>query len=134
VSDFELTGKVCVVTGAGRGIGRGMAEGPARHGAIVVLSGRTRATLEETAAVIGERVLVRTADVSKETDVLVLCDAVLTRFGRIDVLVNNAGVNPIFKGSSAPLCPSGRTSSTSTSRGYSCAASISARRSGKAGR
>ena len=47
VSDFDLTGKVCIVTGAGRGIGRGMAEGLARHGATVVLSGRTRATLDE---------------------------------------------------------------------------------------
>jgi NAD(P)-dependent dehydrogenase (short-subunit alcohol dehydrogenase family) len=82
VSDFDLTGKVCIVTGAGRGIGRGMAEGLARHGATVVLSGRTKETLEETAAAIGERAIVVTADVSKE----------------IDVLVNNAGVNAIFKG------------------------------------
>ena len=39
-NDFNLTGKVCIVTGAGRGIGRGMAEGLARHGATVVLAGR----------------------------------------------------------------------------------------------
>ena len=55
MSDFDLTGKVCVVTGAGRGIGRGMAEGLARHGATVVLSGRTQTTLEETAAAIGDK-------------------------------------------------------------------------------
>jgi NAD(P)-dependent dehydrogenase (short-subunit alcohol dehydrogenase family) len=96
--DFDLTGKVCVVTGAGRGIGRGMAEGLARNGATVVLAGRTRATLEEAAAAIGERTMVQTADVSKEADVEALRDAAITRFGKIDVLVNNAGVDPIFKG------------------------------------
>jgi gluconate 5-dehydrogenase len=95
--DFDLTGKVCIVTGAGRGIGRGMAEGLARNGATVVLSGRTRATLEDAAASIGDRAMVQPTDVSKEADVVALRDAVLTRFGKIDVLVNNAGVDPIFK-------------------------------------
>ena len=98
MSDFDLTGKVCIVTGAGRGIGRGMAEGLARHGATVVLTGRTRATLEEAASSIGDKAIVETADVSKEADVLALRDAVLQRCGKIDVLVNNAGVNAIFKG------------------------------------
>ena len=97
-NDFDLTGKVCIVTGAGRGIGRGMAEALARFGATVVLSGRTRATLEETAAAIGETASVVTADVASEADVVALRDAVLQRFGKIDVLVNNAGVNAIFKG------------------------------------
>jgi len=98
VSDFDLTGRICIVTGAGRGIGRGMAEGLARHGATVILSGRTRATLEDAASAIGAAAWVHVADVSKEADVLALRDAVLARHGRIDVLVNNAGVNPIFKG------------------------------------
>ena len=96
-NDFDLTGKVCVVTGGGRGIGRGMAEGLARHGATVVLSGRTQATLEEAAAAIGDRASVQTCDVSNETDVVALRDAVLAKHGKIDVLVNNAGVDPIFK-------------------------------------
>jgi len=98
VSEFDLTGKVCVVTGAGRGIGRGMAEALARHGGFVALAGRTQATLNEAAAAIGERAMVHVADVGRESDVLALRDAVLARHGRIDVLVNNAGVNPIFRG------------------------------------
>ena len=94
---FDLGGKVCVVTGAGRGIGRGMAEALARHGGFVVLVGRTLATLEDAASAIGDRCMVQVADVSREADVLALQDAVLARCGRIDVLVNNAGVNPIFR-------------------------------------
>jgi gluconate 5-dehydrogenase len=98
VSDFDLTGKICIVTGGGRGIGRGMAEGLARHGALVVLAGRTKETLDRTADAIGARARTHVADVAKEADVLALRDAVLARYGRIDVLVNNAGVNPLFRG------------------------------------
>jgi gluconate 5-dehydrogenase len=98
VSDFDLTGKICIVTGGGRGIGRGMAEGLARQGALVVLAGRTKETLDRTADAIGARARTHVADVAKEADVLGLRDAVLARYGRIDVLVNNAGVNPLFRG------------------------------------
>ena len=98
MSEFDLTGRVAVVTGGGRGIGRAIAAGLARHGAHVVLSGRTEATLLDSAKAIGERASTQVADVSREADVLALRDAVLTRHGRIDVLVNNAGINPIFRG------------------------------------
>ena len=97
MSDFDLTGKVCIVTGGGRGIGRGMAEGLYRHGATVVLAGRTLAVLEEAAAAMGDRAVAIPCDVAAEDQVIALRDAVLHRFGRIDVLVNNAGVDPIFK-------------------------------------
>jgi NAD(P)-dependent dehydrogenase (short-subunit alcohol dehydrogenase family) len=95
--EFDLSGMVAVVTGGGRGLGRAIAEGLARHGARLVLCGRNPATLETAAREIGGETLAHPADVATEADVLALRDAALARFGRIDVLVNNAGVNPIYK-------------------------------------
>jgi gluconate 5-dehydrogenase len=96
-TDFDMTGKVCIVTGGGRGIGRGMAEGLYRHGATVVLSGRNGDVLNEAASAMGERAVGIPCDVSQEDQVIALRDTVMAKFGKIDVLVNNAGVDPIFK-------------------------------------
>ena len=95
---FDLTGHVAVVTGGGRGLGRAIAEGLARHGASLVLCGRDAATLDAAAADMGGDVLAVAADVSREEDVLRVRDAALARFGAVHVLVNNAGVNPIYAG------------------------------------
>ncbi|MBV9654837.1 MAG: glucose 1-dehydrogenase [Acetobacteraceae bacterium] len=98
---FDLAGKVAVVTGGGRGIGYGIAEGLARSGARVVLSGRTQTTLDEAAGRLREQGLdaaALTSDVSREEDVVVLRDSVASLFGTVDILVNNAGVNPIYRG------------------------------------
>ena len=98
---FDLAGQVAVVTGGGRGLGRAIAAGLAAHGAKVVVCGRTEATLQEAADALragGAEVHAQVADVSREADVLALRDAALQRFGGIDVLVNNAGVNPIYRG------------------------------------
>ncbi len=98
MTTFDLTGLVAVVTGGGRGIGRAMARGLAAHGATIALCGRTLQTLEAVRAEIGGDTLAHVADVAIEADVLALRDAVLARYGRIDVLVCNAGINPIYKG------------------------------------
>ena len=63
VSEFDLSGKVCIITGAGRGIGRAIAEGLARHGARVELAGRTAETLGHAAGAIGARARIHVTDV-----------------------------------------------------------------------
>ena len=94
---FDLTGKVALVTGGGRGLGRAIARGLAAHGADLIICGRTPATLAALAAELGGNTLAHAADIAHEPDVLALRDATLARFGRIDILVCNAGVNPIYK-------------------------------------
>ena len=98
MSAFDLDGRVVVVTGGGRGIGRAIAQGMAAHGARLVICGRTAGTLATAAAEIGGDTMAHVADVADEASVVGLRDAVLARFGRIDALVCNAGVNPIYKG------------------------------------
>ncbi|MFG1379185.1 SDR family NAD(P)-dependent oxidoreductase [Xanthobacter autotrophicus] len=95
-----LQGKIVIVTGGGRGLGRAISEGFAAAGAHVVLTGRTAATVEEAATAIaaqGGAAEGIAADVSREDDVDALCRAVVERHSRIDALVNNAGVNPWYK-------------------------------------
>ncbi|MFG1372007.1 SDR family NAD(P)-dependent oxidoreductase [Xanthobacter oligotrophicus] len=95
-----LQGKIVIVTGGGRGLGRAISEGFAAAGAHVVLTGRTAATVEEASAAIaaqGGAAEGFAADVSREDDVDALCRAVVARHGRIDALVNNAGINPWYK-------------------------------------
>jgi NAD(P)-dependent dehydrogenase (short-subunit alcohol dehydrogenase family) len=92
----SLAGKVAVVTGAGTGIGRAAAIALARAGAQVALSGRRAGPLEEVATEIrrgGGEALVVTGDVSDPAAVEALFAAVSERWGRVDVLLNNAGIN-----------------------------------------
>ncbi len=91
----KLDGKVALITGAGRGIGRGIALAFAREGASLVLASRSREQLEtvakDAAAVSEARVIVQPADVSDERQVTALFARVQAEFGRLDLLVNNAG-------------------------------------------
>jgi NAD(P)-dependent dehydrogenase (short-subunit alcohol dehydrogenase family) len=89
----RLEDKVAIVTGAGRGIGRAIAERFAEEGAQVVCVGRTRDPLDETAALCGDRATVVQADISRSDDVRRAVAAVLEQRGRVDVLVNNAGID-----------------------------------------
>jgi meso-butanediol dehydrogenase / (S,S)-butanediol dehydrogenase / diacetyl reductase len=89
----RLEGRLAVVTGAGRGIGRAIAQRFAEEGAQVVCLGRTPAPLEETVALCGNGAWAVQADVSRSEDVRGAVGAILERSGRIDVLVNNAGID-----------------------------------------
>ncbi|MGE0625576.1 MAG: SDR family oxidoreductase [Pseudomonadales bacterium] len=93
-----IRGKVIVVTGAASGFGRLVCEQAAARGAKVVLADVNGSALEETTAVIeagGAEVLGRMADVTSMADMHALSAAAVARFGRIDVMVNNAGVMPL---------------------------------------
>jgi NAD(P)-dependent dehydrogenase (short-subunit alcohol dehydrogenase family) len=86
---MKLEGKVAIVTGGGRGIGRAIAEAYAEEGAeVVVVAARQRAEIENVASRIKGTAFL--ADVSKPVDVQHLVDTVVSKFGRIDILVNNA--------------------------------------------
>ena len=91
---LKLDGKVAVVTGAGRGLGRAMALALAHAGADLVVTARTQAQIEETADMIkgtGRAALWVTCDVTESDSVRAMVDSAIAEYGRIDVLVNNAG-------------------------------------------
>jgi len=89
----ELDGRVAVITGAGSGIGKGLANRLASAGMKLVLSGYSREPLEALASDLADtETLCMTADVSKLDDVQALADAAIDRFGHVHLLCNNAGV------------------------------------------
>lgn len=88
-----LSGKTVVITGAGGGLGEGIARVCHREGANVVVSDIRGENAERVAASLGDRALALLCDVRKRQDLERLVDSSLRRFGRIDALVNNAGAN-----------------------------------------
>ncbi len=97
--DFDLNGKVAIITGASRGIGQATAETYAAAGAKVVISSRKQEGLDAVAAGIkasGGEVLAVAAHNGDKAALLALAQAAVDSFGRIDILVNNAATNPHF--------------------------------------
>ena len=97
---FDLTDKVAVVTGGSRGLGRAMAQALAEAGADVVIASRKLDSCESAAEQIaqstGRRAIPVACHVGRWDDCDALIDATLDEFGRIDVLVNNAGMSPLY--------------------------------------
>lgn len=94
---FDLTGRAAIVTGGSKGLGLAMAAGLASAGADVALVSRhedeAAAAAESLAQAFGKRAIGIRADVTSEIDVAAMAERVVREFGRIDVLVNNAGIN-----------------------------------------
>ncbi|HSR59034.1 MAG TPA: SDR family NAD(P)-dependent oxidoreductase [Candidatus Binataceae bacterium] len=94
LDNLKLDGKVAIITGASQGLGRAMALKFAEAGADIVAASRTQAKLEDTAAEVrkaGRKCLVVPTDVTVSAQVNAMVAAAVAEFGRIDVLVNNAG-------------------------------------------
>jgi NAD(P)-dependent dehydrogenase (short-subunit alcohol dehydrogenase family) len=93
--ELKLGGRVALVTGSSKGIGKAIARGLAEEGCKVALCARTAAEVEATAAAIGKQTGAETfaahADLTRREDADRLIRAVVERFGRLDILVNNAG-------------------------------------------
>jgi 3-oxoacyl-[acyl-carrier protein] reductase len=99
MSDFGLNGRVAIVTGAGRGIGRAEAVALAAHGAIVVVNSHSTKGAEATVEAIlaaGGRALAAPGDVADDDVVRGIVDLAQSAYGRLDILVNNAGAGAEF--------------------------------------
>jgi NAD(P)-dependent dehydrogenase (short-subunit alcohol dehydrogenase family) len=95
ITTMNLKGKIAVVTGAGKGIGKAVALHLAKEGCDLVITSRTQSDLDRLSREIGElgrRSLAVKADVSNERDVADLFSRTAETFGRVDILVNNAGI------------------------------------------
>ncbi len=99
VADFSLDGKVAIVTGGSRGIGRSIALGLAEHGADVAIAARKPEALDESVAAVralGRRAVGIPTNVRRVEELRTLVDRCKQELGRIDILINNAGTNPVF--------------------------------------
>jgi NAD(P)-dependent dehydrogenase (short-subunit alcohol dehydrogenase family) len=92
---FDLTGKIALITGGSRGLGRACTEAVAAFGANVVIAARDQGKIDETLGILAKykvKTLGISADMTKEADIKRMVDETLKKFGRIDILFNNAGI------------------------------------------
>src|SRR5262249_29411881 len=96
LSYFDLTGKTAIITGGSKGLGEQMAYALAEAGADLALIARTQADLDKAAAEVpaatGRKVIGIAADVTKDADIAAMVQKVMAEFGKIDILINNAGI------------------------------------------
>jgi NAD(P)-dependent dehydrogenase (short-subunit alcohol dehydrogenase family) len=99
VADFSLAGKVAIVTGGSRGIGRSIAIGLAEHGADVAIAARKPEALSEALEAVsatGRRAIAVPTNVRKNEELRRLVEETQAKLGRVDILINNAGTNPVY--------------------------------------
>ena len=121
---MEFEGKVVVITGAGKGIGKIAAEKFAAEGASVAVASRTAAEIERTAEEIragGGKAIAVPTDISEAESVQAMIDRVITEFGQIDVLINNAAM-PGRPGAASCICGRWSWMTGTSSTASTCAA------------
>ncbi|SHK52833.1 2-deoxy-D-gluconate 3-dehydrogenase [Pseudonocardia thermophila] len=100
--DLQLDGKVAIVTGASRGLGKAAVEALVAEGTSVLAAARSTEALEKLQATAPEKIGIATVDMRDADAVAALADAAVERFGRLDIVVNNAGIAPAGKFAEQP--------------------------------
>lgn len=90
---MELTGRIAIITGGNGGIGFGMAKALSRAGATVVIAGRNAEKNDKAVQDLGGKAVAHSVDVRSEQSCKALFDFVIDRFGTVNILINNAGIN-----------------------------------------
>src|SRR6187551_1495605 len=93
---MRVEGKVAIVTGASRGIGEAIAHALAQHGAKVVVASRKLEGVQAVASAIGPNAFAVAAHTGREDDCKALVAKAVEKFGKVDILINNAATNPYF--------------------------------------
>ena len=123
---FDFTGRAVIVTGASRGIGLALAEGFVQAGASVAITGRDRSALAAAAQALGPSAHPIAGDVTKPEEVARLMQTVAELFGRLDVLVNNAGVGLVAPAESLALADWQRVVETDLTGAFLCSQAAAA--------
>ncbi len=118
---FDVTGKIAVVTGASSGLGVEMARGLSEAGARLVIAARRKDRLDALAKELPGEVATTACDVAEESDIDALVATTLDRFGRIDVLVNNAGITEVVRAESEPRATWDRVLAVNLTGAFLCA-------------